>query len=125
MRAIASELIRKGLPEYSRATIDEISALISDIHRSVAERYKTAQRLFYTLVATYLRIYKSKSSSKKEQGLHLQKGLEKLEEAKKLVDVLSKEAFEKQKLLEVKQSEASKALIEIEKSVGEATKRRT
>jgi hypothetical protein len=41
-----------------------------------------------------------------------------------LVDVLSREALEKQKLLEVKQSEASRALIEIEKSVGEATLRR-
>ena len=39
--------------------------------------------------------------------------------------MLSKEAYEKQKLLEVKQSEASRALGEIEKSVGEATKRRT
>jgi dynein heavy chain 2, cytosolic len=84
----------------------------------MAERLGIAPRLFYALVGTYISIYKSKSSSKKAQGLHLQKGLEKLEEAKKLVDVLSKEAFEKQKLLEVKQTEASRALTEIEKSVG-------
>lgn len=43
--------------------------------------------------------------------MHLQKGLEKLQEAKELVDVLSKQAFEKQKLLEVKNSEASKAMV--------------
>jgi hypothetical protein len=90
LRAIASELIGKALPEFSRATTDEISGLIAEIHRSMAERLKVAPRLFYALIGTYINIYRSKSSSKKEQGLHLQKGLEKLEEAKKLVDVLSK-----------------------------------
>jgi hypothetical protein len=40
------------------------------------------------------------------------------------VDELSKEAYDKQKLLETKQAEASKALTEIERAVGEATKRR-
>ena len=56
--------------------------------------------------------------------MHLQKGLEKLQEAKELVDQLSKEALEKQKLLEVKQAEAGKALTEIEKAVSSATERR-
>ena len=34
-----------------------------------------------------------------------------------MVDVLSKEAFEKQKLLEVKNAEASKAMVEIQKAM--------
>ena len=65
LRAVASELIGRSLPEFSRAVVDEISALACDIHRSAVERYRVAQRYFYTLVATYLRIYKEKSHSKK------------------------------------------------------------
>lgn len=78
LRAIASEIIGKALPEFSRATTDEISTLAAETQRSMAERLGIAPRIFYALVGTYISIYKSKSSSKKAQGQHLQKGLEKL-----------------------------------------------
>ena len=99
LRSIASELITKGIPEYSRATIDQMANYISDIHQTMVQKYNISQRLFYSFVLNFIKIYKEKSSSKKQQGLHLQKGLQKLQEAKTLVDVLSKEAFQKQKLL--------------------------
>lgn len=53
-------------------------------------KLKVPQRHFYALGQTFVNIFVKKSKAKKNQGLHLQKGLEKLDEAKKLVDVLSK-----------------------------------
>lgn len=39
------------------------------------EKYKTPQRQFYSLIETYIKIFKDKNEAKKTQGMHLQKGL--------------------------------------------------
>ena len=43
------------------------------------EKYKVSQREFYNLINTYSKIFNDKSTSKKNQAYHLQKGLEKLQ----------------------------------------------
>jgi hypothetical protein len=75
LRSISSELISKALPEFSRATLDEISNLISETQKFMEEKYKVSQRHFYTTIFNFIHIFNSKSKSKKEQGNHLQKGL--------------------------------------------------
>ena len=79
LRSIASEYLTRHLPEFSRATVDEISALACETHKNMEEKYKTAQRFFFALLNCYISIFKDKSSSKKTEASHLQKGLEKLQ----------------------------------------------
>lgn len=38
---------------------------ISDIHQTMVQKYNISQRLFYSFVLNFIKIYKEKSSSKK------------------------------------------------------------
>lgn len=58
LRSIASEYLGKYLPEFSRATTDEVSNLASEVHKSMEDKYKAPQRHFYSLVETYIKIFK-------------------------------------------------------------------
>ncbi len=67
-----------------------MSAFSAEIHRGVEGKFGAPTRQFFSLLNAYSGIFKMKSAAKKVQGQRLQKGLEKLEEAKRLVDELSK-----------------------------------
>ena len=107
-----------------KKTIDEASRLFPQLHKQMEESYGSCPRDFSNALESYVKIYKQKASSKGNQAKHLQSGLQKLEEAKGLVDQLSAEASKKQKLLAVKQAEADDALNKISKAVQEATERK-
>lgn len=79
LRNIASEYLGKYLPEFSRATTDEITTLACETHKSMEQKFKSSQRNFYCLIQTYIKIYKEKNEAKRNQGMHLQKGLQKLQ----------------------------------------------
>jgi hypothetical protein len=54
------------------------------------------QRDLFEFLLTFSQVFKKKSKLQQEKAQHLQKGLEKMSEAKSMVDILSKDAFKKQ-----------------------------
>jgi hypothetical protein len=58
--------------------------------------YRVPQRDLFEFLLTFSQVFKKKSKLQQEKAQHLQKGLEKMSEAKSMVDILSKDAFKKQ-----------------------------
>ncbi|XP_059035365.1 cytoplasmic dynein 2 heavy chain 1 isoform X5 [Mustela lutreola] len=94
------------------------------IHESCKAHGATPSRYM-----TFLRVYSAISSSKKNELLkrqsHLQAGVSKLNEAKALVDELSRRAGGQSALLKTKQDEADAALQEITASMQDASEQKT
>ncbi|XP_032214095.1 cytoplasmic dynein 2 heavy chain 1 isoform X5 [Mustela erminea] len=94
------------------------------IHESCKAHGATPSRYM-----TFLRVYSAISSSKKNELLkrqsHLQAGVSKLNEAKALVDELSRRAGVQSALLKTKQDEADAALQEITVSMQDASEQKT
>lgn len=76
---LAAETLSRNLPEFSRATIDQVGGLAAETHKTAEERFGAPPRQFFALLSAYCSIFKLKSAAKKAQGQRLQKGLEKLE----------------------------------------------
>lgn len=61
LRSIASEYLSKYLPEFSRATTDDITQVACETHKIMEEKFKAPQRHFYSLIETYIKIFKEKN----------------------------------------------------------------
>lgn len=76
------------------------------------------------LVHTFREVYNKIVSASGGQSKHLLAGLDRMEEARKTVDVLSKNAAEQKILLKQKKAEANSALAEISKSMEQKAERK-
>jgi dynein heavy chain 2 len=76
------------------------------------------------LLQSFRKIYHNIVKTSGGQSQHLLAGLEKLEEARRTVDVLSRQAGDQKILLNQKKAEASAALIEITKSMEQKAERK-
>ncbi|CAD8135851.1 unnamed protein product [Paramecium octaurelia] len=116
------QFMKKQLESSNNNNIvnEQLISYAVEIHRN----QKADPRSFQSLTQTYSLILDTKMQSKGSQADHLQKGLEKLQEANNLVNKLTQEAQEKKVLLSKKQLEADDALQKISKAMQDAAERR-
>jgi dynein heavy chain 2 len=95
---------------------DELTKLFYYIHQSMEKKYYTPRR-YLVLLESYRQVYLSKQHAIVKRQQHLKSGVSKLNDARKVVDDLKRNAEVKQKELAVKQHEADEALKQITKSM--------
>ena len=79
-------------------------------------KYHTPRR-YLSLLETYRQVYVTKQTAIIKRQKHLKSGVSKLNDARKVVDDLRRNAEYKQKELAIKQQEADDALKQITKSM--------
>jgi len=79
---------------------------------------------FMNLLHSFKQIFNKIVQRSGGQSKHLLAGLDKLEEARRTVDVLSRNAGEQKALLKQKKQEANAALVEITRSVEQKAERK-
>jgi dynein heavy chain 2 len=95
---------------------DELTKLFYYIHQSMEKKYHTPRR-YLVLLESYRQVYLSKQHAIVKRQQHLKSGVSKLNDARKVVDDLKRNAEVKQRELAVKQHEADEALKQITKSM--------
>ncbi|UJR10563.1 hypothetical protein I4U23_014763 [Adineta vaga] len=114
----SEENVKEGFSE-SLTIDDDLSKLFYMIHQSMEKKYLTPRR-YLVLLETYRDVYLSKKHAIVKRQKHLKSGVSKLNDARKVVDDLKRNAEVKQKALAVKQHEADEALKQITKSMADA-----
>lgn len=102
---------------------EDLSNQVLNVHRDFLTKQASPRHLF-SLIETYKRVIEGKLSSRGTKASHLLSGLNKLNEAKGLVDQLSKDATEDKKKLAIKQKEADEALKNITNAMEKAAERK-
>ena len=97
----------------------EVTNFAMAIHRG-AVASGASPRHYFSMIQTYRKIYEKIRSSSGSQNSHLETGLNKLQEAKELVDIKTKEAQIQKEELKIKQKASDQALKEIQKAMGKA-----
>jgi len=105
----------KGLAEKFTFD-DELAKLFTYIYHSMDTKYHTPRR-YLSLLETYRQVYVTKQTAIIKRQKHLKSGVSKLNDARKVVDDLRRNAEYKQKELAIKQQEADDALKQITKSM--------
>ena len=126
MLNIISLELKEVLTEKLGMTAKEKEDLFSfflTLHRNFIQKSASPRHLF-SLLETYKRVIEGKINTRGSQTTHLTSGLNKLNEAKDLVDKLSHEAQEDKKALAVKQKEADEALKNITSAMEKAAERK-
>ena len=95
---------------------DDLAKGFYSIHQSVEKKNRTPKR-FLVLLETFRNVFLSKEKTVGTRQQHLKSGVAKLNEARRIVDELKRNAEIKQKELAVKQHEADDALKQITKSM--------
>lgn len=116
-------LIAERLPALATKEKDELFSGFLTMHRGFIEKNASPRHLF-ALIDTYRRLIEQKVNSRGSQTNHLTSGLNKLNEAKELVDQLSRDAQEDKKALAIKQKEADEALKKITQAMEKAAERK-
>lgn len=111
-----SEEESKGVPNEKINIDDTLSNLFYSIHQSLEKKFFTPRR-YLLLLETYREVYLTKQHAIIKRQKHLKSGVSKLNDARKVVDDLKRNAEVKQKALAVKQHEADEALKQITKSM--------
>ena len=111
-----SEEESKGVPNEKINIDDALSNLFYSIHQSMENKFLTPRR-YLVLLETYREVYLTKQHAIIKRQKHLKSGVSKLNDARKVVDDLKRNAEVKQKALAVKQHEADEALKQITKSM--------
>ena len=100
---------------------DELTKLFYYIYQSMEKKYHTPRR-YLVLLESYRQVYLSKQHAIVKRQQHLKSGVSKLNDARKVVDDLKRNAEVKQRELAVKQHEADEALKQITKSMAVSMK---
>jgi len=110
------EAVINGFKEdpKSKNLVEKFSSVLN--YSKQIEKMNSQQKLI-DLILTFKNLIKLKMSDSSTKILHLRSGLDKLEEAEKFVEVLSKKSEEQQKEITIRKDEANEALNQITKSM--------
>ena len=90
MNEIVELEVKEAIGELSGKEKEDLTSLFVTVHRLAGARGATPRHLF-ALADTFKKIYQGKKNSRGSQNSHLISGLNKLNEAKELVDSLTKQ----------------------------------
>lgn len=123
MRALPGKRLQVVLGGMDEKSQDGFCDQVIEIHNTMIERGATPNK-YVAFLDNYVNLYKTNQVDLEQRKKHLQGGLSKLSEASTTVDVLSKDAGEKQKLVADKQKEADRALETITERMSVASERK-
>ncbi|EGR28544.1 hypothetical protein IMG5_173090 [Ichthyophthirius multifiliis] len=125
MNVIVKEELKEELEQMQQQKEkEEMINFFVSLHKYGLEKSQASPLHLFALLQTYVKIFNMKINSRGSKSTHLKQGLQKLQEAKELVDELSKKAQVKKVELGKKQAEADQALVLISKAMQDTAERK-